>query len=140
MKVEYKKILAGLVLILSVAVSKSQQYGGNRPSYGDMPKTGEIKGKILEKETNVPMEYANVIIYRVNDSTMVTGTISGKTGDFEIKELPNGRYYVTANFIGYDKEFIKDVRITPNSGVIDLGTIYLKPSTVGIDAVEVVSE
>jgi len=103
-------------------------------------KSGKIVGKIIDAENNVPMEYANVSVYRKENSKLVTGAITNANGSFEIGGLPSGNYYVEAAFIGFEKTTIKDLNLLPNSQNIDLGTISLNVSTKRLSDVNVVAE
>ena len=140
-----KNFLIALVLILFTVSGWTQppmQAGGARmgAGMGEAPKNGIIKGKIIEADTNTPMEYANVTIFRKVDAKFVTGGVSNVAGIFEIGQLPYGEYYVEANFIGFQKKTIKDIKINPNSSTIDMGTISLAPSSEQIGDVEVVAD
>lgn len=99
-----------------------------------------VKGKIIDNESSQPMEYVNVVLYRTDDSSLVTGTISQADGAFSIRINFPGKYYLTADFIGYARQTINDIELGQNMHHVDLGEIRIQPSLVGIDAVEVVSE
>jgi len=137
-----KNLLILLFLILSVAGNAySQVPPAAKPvTVGAMIKTGVIKGKIIDADTNTPMEYANIAIYNKKDSKLVTGGIANAAGDFEIADLPFGVYYVEAKFIGFEKTTINDIKIIPNSTTVDLGTIKLAVSTQKIGTIDVVAD
>lgn len=144
-----KNLLIVLTLILVTATGWTQppvQAGGARmrPGMGEgmnsAPKIGKIKGKIIDAETNVPMEYANVAIYSKKDSKLISGGITNKAGVFEISDLPFGMYYVEANFIGFEKKTMNDIKIFPNSTIVDLGSIKLAVSSKQIGTVDVVAD
>jgi outer membrane receptor protein involved in Fe transport len=99
-----------------------------------------IKGHIIEDETNENLEYVNVVAYSQRDSSIVTGTITNKQGYFTLQLNKPGAYYVTADFIGYEKIVIENITLTPEKMGHLTGRLKLKPSTFGIDAVEVVAE
>lgn len=107
---------------------------------GATMKNGKIKGLVIDSDTKTPMEYANIAVYRKQDSKLVTGGIADATGTFEIEDLPYGQYYIEAAFIGFDKKTITDVKIIPASPTIELGTIALEASRQQIGAVDVVAE
>jgi outer membrane receptor protein involved in Fe transport len=137
-----KNVLILLFLILSTGGTILAQVppAGTYPGGVNLTKVGKIKGKIIDAETKAPMEYANVAIYRKQDSKLVTGGISTATGAFEIAELPFGTYYVEANFIGFEKVKIDDIKIVPNSTSVDMGTIELAVNRTKVAEVEVVAE
>ena len=109
---------------------------GQRPPQPDY----YIKGHIIDQENNENLEYVNVVAYLKRDSSIVAGTISDRQGLFTLNLDRPGVYYVTADFIGYDKVFIEDIELNPGDEGHLIGKISLKQSTFGIDAVEVVAE
>ena len=137
-----KNLLILLFLILSIAGNTYSQVPPAAKPYtgGVMIKTGVIKGKIIDADTNTPMEYANIAIYSKKDSKLVTGGIANASGGFEISDLPFGVYYAEAKFIGFEKTTIKDIKIIPNSTTVDLGTIKLAASTQKIGTVDIVAD
>ena len=136
-----KNLLILLLLIfLTIAPSFSQLPPANSGGMGNMPRNGVIKGKIIDADTKTPMEYANVAIYNKRDSKLVTGGIANAEGVFQITELPLGIYYVEANFIGFKKTSVNDIKIVPNSTTFDMGTIELEVSAQKIEGVDVVAD
>lgn len=99
-----------------------------------------IKGKVVEKDSKAPMEYANISIYNSTDSVLVTGGITNPEGEFTIEKLNNGTYYVEANFIGFNKTRINNIKVSSDKKSIDLGTIPLEASHQELGSVEVVAE
>ena len=47
--------------------------------------TISLKGKIIDKNSTLPLESATIYLKTVKDSTVVDYTISDKNGNFEIK-------------------------------------------------------
>ena len=144
---QMKKLLTVLILFLFVVSTSFSQVppagarpGGPAGGMNAVPKNGKIVGKIIDTETKTPMEYANVSIFRKQDSKLVTGSITNASGAFVISDLPSGAYYVEASFIGFDKTTINDVRIVPTATTVDVGTIGLAASRQQIGTVDVVAE
>lgn len=137
-----KNLFVVLFLILSTAGTVFSQVPPAMATQGGAPmaKSGKIKGKIIDAETKSPMEYANISIYRKLDAKLVTGAIANDAGLFEIADLPFGAYYVEANFIGFEKTTVNDVKIIPNSTSVDMGIIELAVSRQNIGTVDVVAE
>jgi outer membrane receptor protein involved in Fe transport len=137
-----KNLFVMLLIILSTAGAAFSQVPPPMANQGaaGLAKSGKIKGKIIDAETKAAMEYANVSIYRKQDSKLVTGAIANEAGLFEIGELPFGNYYVEAAFIGFEKTTINDVKIIPNSTSVDMGVIELAVSRQQIGSVDVVAE
>lgn len=101
----------------------------------EAPAEPEIKGKIIDMETDGPLEYATVSLFNSQDSTLVTGVITDSKGNFSLKAKP-GKYYVVLQFIGYESKTI-NINLKDN---VSLGTIVLRPDSALLEEVEVVAE
>lgn len=101
---------------------------------------GSLKGKIVEAGSNVPLEYANVALYSANDSTLAGGGIANATGEFEVKDLKPGSYFLDAKFIGYEHSRIDKILITPKDNKKDVGVIHLNPAAENLAEVNVVAQ
>ena len=61
-----------------------------------------LKGKIVDKNTSIPLESATIYLKSVKDSTVVDYTISDKNGNFEIKTKKNDiAVYFKVSYISY---------------------------------------
>lgn len=106
----------------------------------DMPADGVLTGRVIDKITGQPMEYANLVLYTLRDSSIVAGTVTDAEGRFRMENLRYGRFYAVVNFIGYEKSYVKDIRINPNSKEVDLGDLYLELASTNLQGVEVVAD
>ncbi len=97
----------------------------------------EIKGKVIDKKTKLPIASATVFVSIEKDSTMVDYTITSNSGSFLLNiKKPASRFSVNASFVGYEtiskyfdgteKEF-------------DLGVLELNEATNELDEVVVKS-
>jgi len=107
---------------------------------GSMPAIGKITGKVIDKQSSHAIEYANVALYSVQDSSVVAGTVTDGNGIFKLEKCPAGRYYMYVKFIGYDQKVIENIAINKNQTTIDMGSIVLTPGSENIEGVEVVAE
>ncbi len=123
------------ILLISPLYSQRGQYPGG----GSAPK-GSIQGIVKVKENNAPLEYANVVLYKQKDSSMVTGTVSGTDGSFKMEEVPFGLYYMEVDFIGFHKKIIPDVKVTPRSREENIGEVFLSEASREIEGVEVTAD
>ena len=98
-----KKLIILFFILFNLVVNASpiRLIPGNEDD--DDGKAGVIKGVIVDENTDQPMEYANVAVYNAADSSLVTGGITDEKGEFEIKGINFGDYYLVANFIGFNK-------------------------------------
>ena len=127
-----------LIVCLLFGLTIYAQKGSSAPPITAVK--GQIKGQVKENSSKAAMEYANVAVYSLPDSALVSGAITSSEGTFEIKNLSAGKYYLVADFIGYNKHVITGLEITEGKRKLDLGTILLEQSSVAIDDVEVVAE
>ncbi len=133
-----KKIFfTGILCLLSIFAFS--QPPANSYRGGSAPE-GTIKGMVIDAKSKQPMEFASVAIYRVNDSTLVTGGISGPDGSFTLRDIPNGKFYLVANFMGYNKKLVNNILITPQHSSFDAGSIILAESTQNLEEVEVIAD
>jgi len=126
-----------LILTLQVTTLFSQPRGMEGRGSGSMPANGVLKGKVFDKQTNQPVEYASVALLRQKDSTVATGGVSNNLGVFQLEKVPYGRYIVKIKFIGYTQWETRGVLITPKSQEVDLGSIALEPSSQSMEGVTV---
>ena len=90
-----------------------------------MPAAGIIKGMVTDQNGTQPVEYANIVIFKVKDSSMVSGSVTDSKGKFTIDKVPFGRYYAMTTFMGYSTKKISDIIVNPKSLEFNMGTIKL---------------
>ncbi len=101
---------------------------------------GKVTGTVIDSRDNTPMEFTSVALYKSRDSSLVTGSITSADGSFILKELPYGKYYLMANFMGYDKSFKDEIVLSPRQKFFDAGEIRLSLSAKQLDEVEVIAD
>jgi len=125
---------------ISNAQNKPKDKSNDKPNISGPPAIGVIKGEIEDSLSGDPVEYANIILYKAKDSTMLTGTITNEKGQFSLTKIPLGRYYLVASFIGYKNNKIQKILVKPPTTEIDLGVIKLEPSANNLSAVNITGE
>jgi len=136
------------IILLTVSIAQvsaqtpSPMGGGTRNNPGIEPNSRNltVKGKVIDSANHTPMEFATVAIYSATDSTIVGGVITASNGTFEIKKLPAGKYYLRANFIGFEKTTISNIVLKPSAPTKDLGQIELTVATQKIGEATVTAE
>lgn len=131
-----------LIVIILFGIDAAPQRPGSGGGGGmsDMPAEGVIKGQIIDSYSDKPMEYANVVIFSHRDSSIVAGGVTLTDGTFNLTKIPYGRFYMVANFIGFNRLTLEDIRITPNNKIINLGQMKLDPAAESLEAIEVIAE
>lgn len=127
-----KKLFPLLLLLLSIfQLTYSQRPEGNR----EKP-TITITGKVLDQETNEPLEYATLVLQSVDNQNNITGGITDIDGNFKVETTP-GNYNVSIEYISYKTYRKSNQSLSTNT---NLGTIKLSLDVAQLDAVEVVGE
>lgn len=101
---------------------------------------GKIMGSIADNSQNEKIEYANIMLFNSTDSTLITGTITNANGEFVMEKVPYGKYYIIADFIGYNKKMIKDIELDKKHKTINLETITLEQAVEILQEAEVSAE
>ena len=126
-----QKIIFYLLFFTAISISAQptgRQMTGNK-----------ITGTVVESSTNKPLEFANVVLFTVNDSAQVTGTVTNKAGFFELQRVRPGNYYIKISFIGFDEITLNEINITRGNS-LDLGTMKLDLTSYGTNDVIVKGE
>ena len=134
---EKKIILLLFICLLSIcAVAQNKQFKMEEGAQA----IGKIKGVVVDNTTKQMVEFATIALYKLKDSTLVNGVVAGVKGDFQLLEIPYGRYFMKINFIGYKQLVLDSIKIRPASPEINLGQIKLKSNTEQLEEIEVSSE
>ena len=105
-------------------------------AFGFAQNSGSIKGKVVDKKTNEPLPYVNIIL-KDNDK-IVTGGVTTEDGNFAINKLGLQKYTVEIQFIGYTT-VVKNIDLTSDANQ-NLGTIAISEDVSELKDVEVVAE
>jgi len=70
-------------------------------TYGQMQRTGVIRGRVLYSSTGNPFANVTVAVYSLPDSALVSGTATDQSGEFTVGPVIEGSYYIKISFIGY---------------------------------------
>ncbi|WP_430817731.1 TonB-dependent receptor domain-containing protein [Carboxylicivirga sp. RSCT41] len=127
MNVKILTLLLGMLIPLSL--------WANTPE-----KEGIVKGKVYDGKSKTPVEYATIAIYNADDDSVINGTISDQDGNFKIKGLKQGKFYVVVSFLGYENKRYDDIIVDGGRDMIDLGNITLGSENQSLEEVEVIAE
>ncbi|WP_309612996.1 TonB-dependent receptor domain-containing protein [Flavobacterium sp.] len=124
-KLQY--LLSALVLLLSITV-----FGQERPERTKIA----ITGKIIEKTSKLPLEYATITLKNNKNPKLIFGGITDNKGDYSIDVVP-GIYDVTLEFISFKPTTISQKQLTQAT---NLGTIVLEEDATQLNEVVVRAE
>lgn len=108
-----------LSFILSVSLTHAQKM--------------RISGKVIDGSTNMPAEFANVVLQTL-DSAFVTGVSTDMKGQFQLDKIQRGSYRLIVSAIGYTDQ-VTDLSNLSKS--IDLGDLLLNEATEQLEEVMV---
>lgn len=83
-----------------------------------------ISATVFDETTNVPLEFANVVLLSSLDSSQIAGTVTNRDGFFNLRSIKPGNYFLKISFIGFEELKIDNLDINSNSN-IELGELFL---------------
>jgi hypothetical protein len=95
--------------------------------------THNIKGKLKEADAEEAVPFATVLVQSLPDTTQVAGVASDLEGNFEIKNIEEGQYLLTIQFLGYATLY-QDIRVDRD---IDLGTLPMRQEATALSEVTI---
>lgn len=95
-----------------------------------------VNGKIYEKSTNAPLEYATVVLKNVEKPEIVTGGVTDETGSFSF-DVVKGIYNISYEFISLKSIEVKNKTIDSDT---NLGTVFLEPDVAQLKEVVLVAD
>lgn len=116
---ENKHILMVMYILITSSISFAQTF--------------KVSGKTLD-ESQAPMPFVTVLIVKAADSTIIKAGYSDESGIFRMEEIPSGKYFLKANFVGYEDSFI---HFTLQNNDIDLDSVSLKQASVSLNEVTI---
>jgi outer membrane receptor protein involved in Fe transport len=96
----------------------------------------KVTGKVFEKVTKQPLEYATISIMAPNDTKVIAGGITNPKGEFEVAVAP-GTYDIKVEFISFKSTEIKQKNIQDDT---NLGVVNLSEDAAQLNEVVVRAE
>ena len=103
-------------------------------------RTWTIKGIVTDDRTGTAVDYANVLLYNVADSTLAAHTTIQSDGAYALECKNAGTYYLVISFIGYETVNIPGIQLSEGQRNILIPDIRLKPSQQELSEVEIVGQ
>jgi outer membrane receptor for ferrienterochelin and colicins len=117
-------------LFITVAAFAQRPQGGAPGG----PKV-KVTGKLIEQDTKLPLEFANVVI-QTPANVIVNGGLTNEKGEFSL-EVPAGTYNIKFDFISFKPVVISNKTITQDT---NLGTTALAPDATQINEVAITAQ
>lgn len=126
----YTMLLKKSILFLSLLLVSTTAF-----SQASLKKVN-LSGKIIDKESSIPVEFAVITISKSDTKKVVNGGTADANGNFNI-ELNNGNYDIKFEFPGYKTQEKLDQNISVDT---NLGNILLEAESNQIETVVIRSE
>jgi hypothetical protein len=101
--------------------------------------TGTVKGILRDSVSSAPLADATVSVIRHSDSSLISFTLTGPNGSFEIKNLEAGDYTLSSSFTGLQTNKTK-FSISQGKDVADIGVVLLNRIYKTLDEVVIVDD
>ncbi|TXG39792.1 outer membrane beta-barrel protein [Seonamhaeicola maritimus] len=95
-----------------------------------------VTGKVIDKETKDPLEYATISFFSKKENKILTGSITDVNGDFSVK-VPQGFYDIKIEYISFKTRTIPNKQISKNENI---GVFELEIDMESLDEVEIIAE
>ncbi|UPT70808.1 MAG: TonB-dependent receptor family protein [Flavobacterium sp. JAD_PAG50586_2] len=124
---KFHYLLSALLLLLSITM-----LGQGKPERAKI----SITGKIIEKTSKLPLEYATITFKNSKNPKLIFGGITDNKGDYSIDVVP-GTYDITLEFISFKPTIIKQKELP---AATNLGTTALEEDATQLNEVVVRAE
>ena len=127
-------VLTALTAGFSQGHGKGGWKGRQKPKF-----MGSLKGKVIDKTSGKPVEFASVVLIESRSGKEKDGQITSESGKFKFNEVPVGHYKLAISFIGYADTSL-EVSLTRKDPYLDVGKIGIAPTAVLLGQAEVKGE
>lgn len=131
-----KKYFSLFSLIIFIGLTAIAQRPNGRPGQDTENTKTNISGSIIS-ESSATVPFANIAIYRMLDTSLMSGTASDENGNFSVDVRP-GEYLLKFSFLSFKTKTLSNIIVKEDA--IALGKIVLQTETKQIDEVEIVAE
>lgn len=87
-----------------------------------------LSGSVKDKNDQSALPFVNIILKAEQDSSFVTGTVSGDDGLFTLTDIKPGNYFLLVNYFGYNS-YTRPVYIGTLSEFLNISAIELEENT-----------
>jgi len=116
------------VLFIFMYTGVFSQENENQPKKKDNSVVkSRLSGRVIDAESNKPIESASVQIYSLKDTTkLVKGAATDNNGNFSLFDFRYGKYELRVSVIGYNTSRIKEIDVLPSNPEVSVGDIKIK--------------
>jgi len=137
------KLFIVILLDLSFLFSHGEDHSHDNHQHKERKykPAGIIRGSVIDNILEEGKVYANISIVKEDSDDIIAGGITDEDGLFLIDKIPFGKYFLVAQYIGYEDMIIDGIVIRPPDKLeLDLGKIKINAKTIMFEGVSVVDE
>ena len=109
----------------------------NKSGNGD----GIIIGRVINAQTEKPMEYVSVKLLTLKDSLVLSGVYTDDDGKFNLENLAYGSFLLKISLSGFETQFISQVTFSATTKLFNTGSIKLsQDKVVALESVKVIGK
>ena len=101
-------------------------------SQNDVVLTQTIRGQVVDKETQITLPAATVVLL---DTDPAKATTTDNEGYFRLESVPVGRYNIRVSFVGYKPQILSGVQVTAAKEIVL--SVHLQEEAFSIDDITV---
>ncbi|MBK7435070.1 MAG: TonB-dependent receptor [Chitinophagaceae bacterium] len=120
--------LLSLLAAITIGMSSTAQNGG------------KISGSIKDGGNQKIIDAATVSLLKASDSVLVKTAITDPAGNFSFENVREGNYLVKATSIGHALTYSKNIKITPEQTMVQVGVLQLVPTEKSMKEVTVTAK
>ena len=127
------KSLIAFALLLLISTYYTQAQTLNRAN-------GKISGRIVDAQTGTPVEYTTIRLFTQDQNKLINGVIADSKGNFKFINLPDGKYKVVIDFLGYQKIEKSNVVLNKANRSIAFDDVKLESSQTILQGVTITAK
>ena len=101
---------------------------------------GIIEGTIIDAVTSDKIPFATIELMKDSSSTFIDATTSDTSGRFVFNEVQFGNYLLKISYLGYEKNIVSNVEISPETPSRKISSIKLQPDIKQINEVSITGQ
>lgn len=95
-----------------------------------------LSGKVIEKSTNQPLEFASIYVQNQEKENIISGGMTNEKGEFKI-DIPQGTYFLKVDFLGFLPIEKTNISVTSHTNI---GTLTVEDDAQLLDDVVVIAQ
>ena len=118
-------MIRNIFLIAAIGLTTSLWASNQKAMDAKITSGSKIQGQVQSFVVQDALPQAQVVVYG-ETSDIIRVTITNSNGEFEFNDLPEGKYYITINYLGYKPVVVDNIEVTSNGEPVSLKNLSLE--------------